>query len=81
MLEENARVTSLVGGADDGRHGAARSVALPLRGRYEIPFDGRDLAVGPRDAIGRMTVICRMTKAEKPPTCRQSIIERAAGVF
>lgn len=74
MLEEKARVISLVGGADDGRHGAARSVALPLRGRYEIPFDGRDLPVGPRDAIGRMT------KTEKHPTCRQSIIERAAGV-
>lgn len=74
MLEEQARVTPLVGGADDGRHGVARSVALPVRGRYEIPFDGRDLPVGPRDAIGRMK------NAEKPPTCRQSIIERAAGV-
>ena len=74
MLEENARLTLLVGGADDGRLGAARSVALPLRDRYEIPFDGRGLPVGPRDAIGRMK------NAEKPPTCRQSIIERAAGV-
>jgi len=80
MLEEKARLTLLVGGADDGRHDAARSVALPLRGRYEIPLDGRGLPVGPRDAIGRVTAIGRMTKAEKPPTCRQSIIERAAGV-
>jgi hypothetical protein len=37
MLEEEARVTTFDGGADDGRLGAPRSVALPRRGRYEIP--------------------------------------------
>jgi hypothetical protein len=75
MREEHRRATTLVGGASDGRQAIARSVALAVRGRYEFPSDGGDLPVGLGDAI------CRMKKAEKLLTCRQSIIERAAGVF